>query len=260
MPLNLAANLSFMFTELPFEQRFDAAAKAGFRGVEFLFPYAYAPEDIAKFIKDAGVTLALHNLPPGDWEAGERGLAGVLGRQSDFRASLDTALLYCAATGLKQLHIMAGCTSQTDRAKAWDLYLENLSIAAKLFAPEGITALIEPINSKDMPGYLLNHVSDAQSAIRAVNAPNLKLQFDCYHAQIMGGDALGSLKSSFADIAHIQIASVPDRHEPDHGDCNYSAIFAALETRGYQGWIGCEYHPEGATLEGLDWFTDYIAS
>ncbi len=257
MSLNFAANLSFLFTDLPFEDRFQAAADAGFRGLEFLFPYDHTPETIAQLVSDANLTLALHNLSPGDWDAGERGLAGVHGRQDDFKASIEQALRYCEVTGLKQLHIMAGTVPDKDRAGAWGLYLANLSLATHRLAQVGVTALIEPINATDMPGYLLNTVDDALTAIAAVNAPNLKLQFDCYHAQITGGNALRQLKDSYPHIAHIQIASTPDRAEPDHGTCDYKAIFKTLETKKYQGWIGCEYRPKGQTRDGLGWLANY---
>jgi hydroxypyruvate isomerase len=257
MSLNFAANLSFMFTELPFEARFKAAARAGFRGVEFLFPYDHSPERIAELARNAGVILALHNLSPGDWDAGERGLAALDGRQSDFKTSVKQAMHYCEATGLKQLHVMAGCVADADRAAAWDIYLENLRYAVSQFAQAGITALIEPINSTDMPGYLLNHAHAAVDAIHVVGAQNLKLQFDCYHAQIMDDDALGDLCAHYGNIQHIQIASVPDRAEPDHGVCDYGAIFETLESLNYQGWIGCEYRPKGATTDGLGWFAKY---
>lgn len=260
MPLNFAANLSFMFTELPFEDRFQAAADAGFRGVEFLFPYEHPPEKIAALVRNANLTLALHNLSPGNWQQGERGLAGLHGRQEEFKASLEQALRYCEVTGLKQVHIMAGSVAEKDRAGAWGLYLANLDFACTRLAQAGVTALIEPINGGDMPGYLLNAVEEALTAIKAIGAPNLKLQFDCYHAQITSGHALRALKACYPHIAHIQIASVPDRAEPDHGDCDYKAIFKTLKAKKYQGWIGCEYRPRGDTRDGLGWLSKYSAA
>lgn len=254
MTLNFAANLSFMFTEHAFPDRFKAAAQAGFKGVEFLFPYAYSPSEVAEMVRQAGVTLALHNLPPGDWDAGDRGIAAVNGRQDEFHETVETALRYAAVTGLRQMHIMAGCVPDEDRDTARQVYRDNLAMAADRFASAGITALIEPINNRDMPGYFLNHVSDARQIIREIGAKNLRLQFDCYHSQIMSGDAVSALSDSYSDIDHVQIASVPDRHEPDHGDCDYDAIFRTLERQGYNGWIGCEYHPKGETEDGLAWF------
>lgn len=253
MTLNFAANLSFMFTEVSFPERFEAAARAGFQGVEFLFPYDYSPAEISDFVQRADVTLALHNLPPGDWAAGDRGFAAIAGRRDEFRKSVETALRYADASGLTQMHIMAGCVNDTDRATAKDVFCENLAYAATRFADAGITALIEPINTHDMPGYFLSHAHVARQLIREVGAPNLRLQFDCYHAQIMSGDAFGSLTECYPDVAHIQIASVPDRHEPDHGECDYNAIFETLEGLQYAGWIGCEYHPKGETEDGLAW-------
>ncbi|WP_108816635.1 2-oxo-tetronate isomerase [Loktanella sp. Alg231-35] len=253
MSLKFAANLSFMFTELPFHERFQAAANAGFRGVEFLFPYAYSPTEIAEFVQRAGLTLVLHNLPPGDWVAGDRGIAALVGRQQEFRASVETALSYADVTGLRQMHIMAGCVDDLDRDSAREIYLENLNHAARRFANAGLTALIEPINTTDMPGYFLNHPHEAHQLFSELGEPNLRLQFDCYHAQIMGGDAVGALEMHFPCISHIQIASVPDRHEPDHGDCDYAAVFSTLKKLSYTGWIGCEYHPAGRTEAGLAW-------
>lgn len=251
--LRLAANLSFMFIEVPFPLRFRAAAMAGFKGVEFLFPYEHAPTKIAWLVADAGVELVLYNLPPGDWAAGDRGLAAVPGRQHEFRASVETALSHAAVTGLRRMHIMAGCIAADDRAAAEEVYLENLTHAANRLADEGITALVEPINTKDMPGYFLNHTDHAVRLIREVGAHNLRLQFDCYHRAIMDGAVVAGLESSIAEIGHIQIASVPDRHEPDHGSCDYPAVFAALDRLGYNGWIGCEYHPRAKTEDGLGW-------
>ncbi|WP_371810434.1 2-oxo-tetronate isomerase [Ruegeria sp. HKCCD8929] len=253
MSLKFAANLSFMFTELPFPERFQAAADAGFHGVEFLFPYEYTPAEIAEFVRQAGLSLVLHNLPPGDWRSGDRGLAALSGRQQEFRTSVETALSYCDVTGLRQMHIMAGCVNDAERDGAKDTYLENLGHAARRFAEAGITALIEPINTIDMPGYFLNHPHEAHQIITELGEPNLRLQFDCYHAQIMGGDAISALKVNFPCISHIQIASVPDRHEPDHGECDYSVVFGVLEELGYSGWVGCEYRPAGRTEDGLAW-------
>lgn len=251
MSLRFAANLSFMFTELPFEWRFKAAAEAGFTGVEFLFPYDHSPEEIARWLSEAGLTLALHNLPPGDWAAGARGLAALPDRQVEFRASVQTALRYAKATGVRQLHVMAGVA---EGRAARETYLSNLAFAARSFAGHDLTALIEPINQGDMPGYHLSSFEEACAILSDIGSPNLRLQFDCYHAQIITGDALATLRTCLPHVAHIQIASVPDRHEPDHGTCDYGAIFALLEQAGYRGWIGCEYHPQGATLDGLDWF------
>lgn len=253
MPLKFAANLTFMFTELPFPARFAAAAKAGFDGVEFLFPYGYPTTEIAALVKDAGVTLVLHNAPPGNWDVGDRGIAAVPGRQLEFRASIETALRYADATGLSQIHIMAGRVDNCCRADAEAVYVENLGYAAARFAEAGITVLIEPINNIDMPGYFLNYAHEAQRIIKRVDAPNLRLQFDCYHSQIMDGEALLTLRANFDQIAHIQIASIPDRQEPDQGNCNYATIFAELEQLNYSGWIGCEYHPRGRTVDGLSW-------
>jgi len=247
--LNFAANLSFLFGELPFSQRFAAAAKAGFKAVEFLFPYDFEPREISTLIEDAKLTLALFNMPPGNWGKGERGLAAVPGQEMRFKTTVETALPYLLETGLKQIHVMAGCVEPNERDSAKDVYMENLSQAAKRLNEEGINLLIEPINTTDMPGYFLNNVETAVDIIRTVGAPNLKLQFDCYHRAMMGDDVILGLKDNFSNIAHIQIAGMPDRHEPD----DYSEVFATLQELGYGGWIGCEYKPRTKTIDGLGW-------
>ncbi len=251
--VRFAANLSFLFTEVSFPERFKQAAAAGFKGVEFLFPYAFEPSEIVTLTRDAAVTLALFNLPPGDWDAGDRGLSAVPGRQAEFQASVNVALRYAEATGLKQLHIMAGIVSDQERSSAEAVYVENLAFAAKRLAEAGITALIEPINSKDMSGYFLNHVEEALRVMDQVDAPNLKLQLDCYHRARMSGDVLSAIHDNFDKIAHIQIAGLPSRNEPIRGTVDYPKVFDTLESLDYQGWVGCEYHPHGGTLEGLGW-------
>ena len=254
-----AANLSMMFTEHDFLDRFDAAAAAGFKAVEFLFPYEHPAEEIARRLTRNGLELALFNLPPGDWAKGERGVAALPGREAEFARSIDTALGYALATGCRTLHAMAGLLpAGIDRAEAERCYLGNLGIAAARLAPHGITLVIEPINTRDMPGYFLNRPSDARRLIEAVAAPNLALQFDIYHCQIMGGDLAMQLRA-YADITHhIQVAGVPERHEPDLGEINYPYLFEVIDKIGYPGWIGCEYRPRGATLAGLGWAKPWL--
>ncbi|MEM1297861.1 MAG: 2-oxo-tetronate isomerase [Pseudomonadota bacterium] len=247
-----AANLSMMFTQHGFLDRFRAAADAGFRGVEYLFPYAEAAADIRAALDDAGLTQALFNCPPGDWEAGERGMAAVPGREAEFRDSIGKALEYAAVIGPERLHIMAGLTEGPEAEAA---YVDNLKWAAAQ-APDR-TFLIEPINSRDMPGYFLSTSTQALRILEAVGAPNLMLQFDLYHAQIMEGDLTRRTEALMPHIGHIQIAGVPDRHEPDMGELNYPALFASLDGLGYEGWIGCEYRPAGRTEDGLGWFEPY---
>jgi len=245
-----AANLSMMFTEAEFPARFERAAKAGFKAVEFLFPYDYSPGEAAGWLRENGLAAALFNMPPGDWEAGERGMAAIPGREAEFHAGVETAIRYAKATGVPHLHAMAGLT----RAEgALETYKANLSAAADRLAREGLDLLIEPINTRDMPGYFLNRTGDAIGIIEAVGKPNLKLQFDIYHRQIMDGDVVKALERSIAHIGHIQIAGIPDRHEPSEGELNYPYVIERLDALGYAGWIGCEYHPKGKTEDGLGW-------
>ncbi len=244
-----AANLSMMFTERPFLERFDAAAAAGFEAVEFLFPYDHKPAEIRGALDRNGLKLALFNLPPGNWEAGERGLASLKGREAEFRASVDRALDYAAVLDPERLHVMAGLAQG---AEARATYIANLAHAAE--SAEGRRLCIEPINSRDMPGYHLSTSADALTVLDAVGAGNLGLQFDFYHAQIMEGDLTRRLERLMPRIAHVQIAGVPERHEPDTGELNYPHLFAALDRLGYDGFVGCEYRPAGRTEDGLGWF------
>lgn len=249
-----AANLSTLFTELPFLDRFAAAAAAGFRGVEYLFPYEFPKEAIAERLAAHGLTQVLFNLPPGDWHAGERGIAALAGRQEEFRESVDLALDYARATGCRTLHVMAGVvTDEAGRAAAWDRYLESLRHACGRAAADGITLVVEPLNTRDVPGYLLTRQAEARQAIEAVGAANLGLQFDLYHCQITEGDLSVHLRDYADVIRHIQIAGVPDRHEPDTGEVNFPYLFDAIDRQGYAGWVGCEYRPRGETTAGLGW-------
>ena len=249
-----AANLTMMFNEVPFPQRFAAAARAGFKAVEFLFPYEHRPAEVAGWLKENKLFNALFNMPPGDWAAGERGLASLPGREEEFRASVATALEYAKAQGTPCLHAMAGLLpAGADRAAHRAVYVENLRYAARALAPHGITLLIEPINSRDMPGYFLSTQAEAHAIREQVGEPNLKVQMDFYHVQIMEGDIAMTLKKYFDHVGHIQIASVPARNEPDDGEVNYRYLFRLLDELGYAGWVGCEYRPRGRTEDGLGW-------
>lgn len=249
-----AANLSMMFTEVDFPDRFARAATAGFKAVEFLFPYDYPPEDVAGWLRDNGLAMALFNMPPGDWNAGERGMAAIPGREDEFAAGVEIAIQYARATGVPHLHAMAGLTSGEDAPDSYmTTYKANLAAAADRLAPEGRDVLIEPINTRDMPGYFLNHTDAAINIIESLGKPNLKLQFDIYHRQIMDGDVVKALERSMRYIGHIQIAGTPGRHEPSEGELNYPYIFEQLDALGYKGWIGCEYIPRGQTEDGLGW-------
>jgi hydroxypyruvate isomerase len=248
--LNFAANLSWMFQEWSFLDRFAAAADAGFKAVEFLFPYEHRAEDIAARLARYGLTQALFNLPPGDFAAGERGMACLPDREPDFRVSVEKALNYARTLGSKRLHLMSG-NGSGDRALA--RYRESLKFACEATATHGIEIVIEPLNKRDAPGYLLNDFSLAERVIRDLDLPNLKLQFDVYHRQILHGDVTRGLEDLMPLIGHIQIASVPARAEPTSGELDDLRIFRTIERLGYQGFIGCEYKPANGTLAGLGW-------
>ncbi len=247
-----AANLSMMFNEWEFLDRFEAAASAGFTAVEFLFPYAFPPDAIAERLQRHGLTQALFNLPPGDWDKGERGLAALPERMDDFRASVLKALPYAAATGAKRLHMMSGLANRSDAA-AIAAYTSAIRFACEKLAPLGIDLVIEPINGRDMPGYFLNDFGFAAELITSLGVSNLKLQYDIYHRQILHGDVMKSLESLMPMIGHVQIAAVPKRHEPGTGELDDARIFRHLDALGYDGYVGCEYRPENGTLEGLGW-------
>ena len=252
---NFAANLTMMFTEIPFPERFAAAAHAGFTAVEFLFPYAYPVADVTRWLKDNQLKSALFNMPPGDWEAGERGIASLPGREQEFAAGVDKAIEYALSMGTPTIHAMAGLLPEgADREWHRAVFIDNLGLAARKLAAHGLTLVIEPINTRDMPGYFLTTQAEGHAIREEIGEPNLKVQMDFYHAQIMEGDLSMTLKDNFAGVGHIQIASVPERHEPDEGEVNYPHLFALLDELGYSGWVGCEYRPRGRTEDGLAWF------
>ncbi len=253
-----AANLTMMFNEVPFLERFGAAAKAGFEAVEFLFPYEHAPEEVASRLRAAGLGNVLFNMPPGNWAAGERGIGALPGREREFRDGVATALRYAQALGTPRLHAMAGLLpAGADRAPFRATYLENLRYAARETARHGITLLVEPINTRDIPGYFLNTQAEAHALREEVGAPNLQVQMDLYHAQIVEGDLTVKLRRWVRHVGHVQIASVPDRHEPDSGELSYPNLFHLLDELEYRGWVGCEYRPARGTVEGLGWFAPY---
>ena len=253
-----AANLSMMYNEHAFLDRFAAAAKDGFRGVEFLFPYAFPVAELRARLDAHGLTQALFNMPPGDWDAGERGLASLPGREDEFRRSLDTALSYARVLGNDRLHAMAGLIRpDQDRARHRATYVQNLALAAREAAGLGITIVIEPINTRDIPGFFLNRQDDAHAVCAEVGAANLQVQMDFYHCQIVEGDLAMKLRQHIAGVGHIQVAGVPERHEPDVGEINYPYLFALMDELGYAGWVGCEYRPRAGTSEGLGWFAPW---
>jgi len=254
-----AANLTMMYNEHPFPDRFGAAARDGFRGVECLFPYDFPAADLKARLDEHQLTQALFNAPPGDWAQGERGMASLPGRTDEFRRSIEHALAYARVLGNRKLHVMAGLIApDQSRERHREIYLENLAWAAQAVAADGIAIVIEPINTRDIPGYFLNRQDDAQAICAAVGAPNLQVQFDCYHCQIVEGDLSVKLKRDMAGIGHIQIAGVPERHEPDSGEVNYPWLFDLIDSLGYEGWIGCEYRPRAGTSAGLGWLRPWL--
>jgi len=251
-----AANLSMMFNEVPFLERFDAAAKAGFTAVEFLFPYDHPAQAVGERLQRNGLTQALFNLPPGNWEAGEKGFAALPDRFGDLQQSLHTGLPYAKATGVKRLHLMAGIADRNN-PDAVAAFRKSVKWAAEFLAPHGIDVVIEPINPRNVPGYFLNDFGFARDLIADIDAPNLKLQFDIYHCQIIHGDVTMRLREMLPIVGHIQIASIPSRNEPDGEELNYPFLFDELDRLGYGGFVGCEYNPRGKTTDGLGWFKRY---
>jgi hydroxypyruvate isomerase len=253
--LRFAANLSLMYNEHGFLDRFAAAAGDGFKGVEYLFPYEHPAAEIRRRLDEHGLTQALFNAPPGNWAAGERGLASLPGREEEFRQSVATALEYAQVIGNETLHVMAGlAVAGVDRGRQRAVYMNNLAYAADLAASLGVTIVIEPINTRDIPGFFLNRQDEAQAIRAELGKPNLKVQFDLYHCQIVEGDLATRLRRDMPTVGHIQIAGVPERNEPDTGEVNYGYLLALIDELGYAGWIGCEYRPAGATSAGLGWF------
>ena len=253
-----AANLSFMFTEVPFLDRFAAAAAAGFKAVEYLFPYDYDGDELAARLAEAGLVQALFNTPPGDWAAGERGLACLPDRAGEFQAGVQAAIDYAGKLDCRRVHVMAGLITADADADAYAAaYRANLAHAADALAAHGITALIEPINQRDIPGFYLRDSGHALQVIEDVGRDNLKLQYDVYHAQITEGDLAKTIEAVLDTIGHMQIANPPDRHEPDDGEINYPYLFRLLDRLGYDGWIGCEYRPREGTTAGLGWAAEY---
>ncbi len=254
-----AANLTMMYGEYPFPDRFAAAAKDGFTAVEYLFPYEYRANDLAKWLHEHGLVQVLFNAPPGNWAAGERGLAGVPGKEDVFRAGIHTALEYAQTLGCPKIHVMAGAQpAGVERAAMRSAFKANLAWAAELAALAGIKLLIEPINTRDMPGYFLNRQDEAHALVEEIGSPALQVQMDLYHCQIVEGDVSMKLRkylpsSGRRDVGHIQIASIPDRNEPDRGELNYDYVLDLIDELGYDGWIGCEYRPRAGTSEGLAW-------
>ncbi len=258
--IRLAANLTMLFTEHPFLDRFAAAADAGFKAVEFLFPYDFPPERVAQAKDAAGLEQVLFNLPPGDWATGDRGMAALPGREEEFRHSVALALEYAEALACPRLHAMAGVLPKgSSPIESWEVYRQNLAYAAETVAARGRTILIEPINTKvTMPGYALANTQAAEAILHMLNEPALGLQLDLFHMQIMEGVTEDRLRALLPLIKHVQIADTPDRHEPGSGDMGFPEPLQMLDSLGYDGWIGCEYIPAGPTGDGLGWARSYL--
>lgn len=258
---NFAANLTLLYPELPFLDRFAAAARDGFLGVEYLFPYDWSARELKERLSDNGLTQVLFNLPPGDWDSGERGIACLPDRTEEFFAGLDQALEYAQQLDCRQINCLAGLKPENvPEAAAWETLVENLGEAARKLAPEGITLMVEAINSRvDMPGFFLDTAEKTLAAIEATGEPNIRLQYDIYHMQIMSGDLVRGIERHLDRIGHIQFADNPGRHEPGTGEINFDFVFNALDRMGYSGWVSAEYHPTVNTAETLGWLKPPMA-
>ena len=259
-----AANLSMMYQEHDFLDRFGAAAKDGFKGVEFLFPYDFAAADIKARLTQYGLTQVLFNCPPGDWSKGERGLGSLPGREDEFKRSFEKALSYVDVLGNKRLHVMAGLMQPgKSRDEHRATYVKNLAWAAGQVGTRDLMLVIEPINTRDIPGFYLNRQDEAHAICGEVNQvagdTKLKVQMDFYHCQIVEGDLAMKFKQYFKGVGHIQIAGVPERHEPDLGEINHPYLFKLIDEMGYDGWVAGEYRPKGKTSDGLAWLKPYLS-
>lgn len=262
-----AANLSMLYNDVDFLDRFAAAARDGFQAVEYLFPYAYTPEQLAALLRQHGLQQVLFNAPPGDWDAGERGIACLPGREAEFREGIARAITYAQALQCPRIHVMAGLVPQdADPATVRATYVANVRYAAEQAAAHGIQILLEPINGRDMPGFFLSRQDQAHALVAEIGATNVKVQMDLYHCQIVEGDLAMKIRQYLptGNIGHFQIAGVPERHEPDVGEIHYPYLFQLLDTLGYDGWIGCEYKPARgtaphATRDGLGWLQPWLA-
>jgi len=247
------ANLSWLFQETPFFDRFDAAANAGFKGVEILFPFDHPCDQIAAALEAYQLEMVLFNAPPGKFDAGERGIAALPGRELEFRDTFEQALAYVHRLRCKRIHIMAGITQQVAPEAARHALMANLDYALQKVVDLDLTLLLEPINVRDIPGYFLTTIEQADSLLTEFGSPKLKIQCDWYHAQIMGGDLARRTEKFFSKIGHFQVAGVPNRSEPSVGEVNFPFLFRLLDTLRYEGWIGCEYRPADRTETGLGW-------
>lgn len=263
MPLQFSANLSLLFTEHDFLDRFGAAARAGFSGVEFHFPYAHEKAVLAEVVMTSGIEVVLFNLPAGNWAAGDRGIACHPERKAEFQDGVGRAIEYAEALGCTRLNCLAGglagavLSAPSFRERALETLIDNLRFAAAVTQRAGIRLMMEPLNTRDNPGYLVPTSREALQVIDAVDSKNLFLQYDVYHAQNMEGDLARSIERNIARIGHIQIADNPGRHEPGSGEINFPFLFARLQQLGYSGWIGCEYIPSGDTVDSFGWLEPF---
>jgi len=257
--VNFAANLSMLFNEIDFLDRFAAAREAGFNGVEYLFPYDFDKQNLVDALQKNGLTQILHNLPPGDWNAGERGIATMPDRVDEFRDSVDQAIEYATALRCKQVNCLAGIVPEdADPAALQSTFINNLSYAAERLSKKGIRLLIEPINTTDMPGFYLSTTAQALEILKDVGSDNLAIQYDIYHMQIMEGNLARTVQNNLSSIGHMQLADNPGRHEPGTGEINYPFLFSFFDSIGYKGWIGCEYLPSTTTTESFEWLQPYL--
>jgi hydroxypyruvate isomerase len=255
----LAANLSTLFPQMDFLGRFAAAADAGFSAVEYQYPYAWKPEELASRARAAGVEVVLHNMPRGDPQRGEHGTACLPGREARFRDDLEIAVRYARAAGCRRVHCMAGIAPpDADHASLHATYVSNLKYAAQRLADEGMQLLIEPLSERTVAGYFLTGSAQAARTLDEVAAPNAFIQYDLFHMQIMEGNLAATLERLLPRIGHMQLADVPGRHEPGTGEINFTFLLAHIDRIGYSGWMGCEYNPQGDTLEGLKWAKPYL--
>lgn len=253
----LAANLSTLFPELDFLDRFAAAARAGFRYVEYQFPYAWPAEEVARRARAAGVEVVLHNLPAGDMTKGERGIACLPARAEEFREGVERAIEYAKAVSCPRLNCIAGLAPQDDAHRRQ--LVDNVRYAARRLGAVGVRLMIEPINTRTVPGFFLTGSAQAIDVLNAAGEGNAFLQYDIFHMQIMEGDLAGTIERLLPRIGHMQLADVPDRHEPGSGEINFAFLLARIDELGYAGWMGCEYNPRGDTLEGLKWARAYLS-
>ncbi len=253
------ANLSMMFNEVGFLERFGAAAKAGFKGVEFLFPYDFPAAQVREQLDKHKLAMVLFNMPPGDFAGGDRGVACDPARVGEFQGYIGKTLEYAKALGATQIHCMAGLKPRgVGEDKMRETYIANLQYAGRELAKHNLKLLIEAINTRDIPGFYLNYSRQAFDIMHYANVPNLLFQYDIYHMQIMEGDIALTVEKNLAKIGHMQLADTPGRHEPGTGDINYPFLFQFFDKIGYKGWIGCEYRPAGKTEDGLGWLKPYI--